>query len=563
MKKTKKPLIGIIGGEGKMGNWFKNFFTSQGLEVIISDLDTGLSNKELARRSDIVIVSVPIRETIKAIEEVRDFVRKDALLCDITSLKTKPVEAMKKAKSGILGMHPMFGPLVQKLEGQRIVFCRVKDNRWTNFLKNIFTKNGAKILEMSAREHDFQISIVQAVLHFANFALAKTICSQESLPESSFSTPFFRLQMLLWGRLLSLSPELAADIEFENPFSRKIIGDFQREVQSLAQDVKNKNYKSFEKKFKEIILSLRDYIEISQTKSVEVLSILDRRALKIGTPGKTTLKIKGVRVGFLGPKGTFSHQAALLIFPDSQLIPFTEIKDIFEAVNQKEIDLGTVPAENTIAGIISETINCLIEYPLKVTGSYNLPVHQCLLSFGKSKDNLKVIKTHNQAFFQCRNWIEKNLPGVIFENSFSTTSPILEILEGKNKEIGFIANEIAIKEYGLNILARNIEDSKENFTKFYLISQTINKNIAKKLKSKKTLILLAVYDRVGVLRDILNVFAENSINLSSLHSIPSRLRPWDYFFFLEADLSLDSPATRKILQGLKKYCSIVRIIGVS
>lgn len=562
----KKPLIGIIGGEGKMGSWFKNFFISQGLKVIISDLKTELSNKELAQRADIVIVSVPIKETVKVIKEVRDYVKKEALLCDLTSLKTEPAKAMKKAKSGVLGMHPLFGPLVQKLEGQTIVFCRVRDNFWVKFLENLFKKNGAKILEMSPREHDFQIAIVQALLHFSNFVLARTIAFQKTLSKTSFSTVLFRLQTLLWARIFNLTPELFSEIEFENPFFRKILISFQKEVKSLAKEVMRKNYQSFVKKFKETTFYLKNYLELAQTKSIEVQNTLDRAPLKIEPPKfkKIIFKKTRLKVGFLGPKVTFSHQAALAIFSQkTKLIPFNEIKEIFERVYQKEIDFGLVPAENTISGIVPETINCLIEYPLKVTGSYDFPIHHCLMSWGKSKTNLKIIKTHPQAFSQCRNWLEKNLPGVSFESSFSTTSPILETLERKEKEIGFIANKIAAKEYGLNILAQNIEDSKDNITKFYLISQDINKEMAKKLKSKKTLLLLAVYDRVGILRDILNVFAENNINLSSLHSIPSRLRPWDYFFFIQADIPLDSKLLKKILPEIKKFCPIVRVIGVS
>lgn len=566
MVKNKKPLIGIIGGKGKMGRWFKDFFISQGFPVIISDLNTELSNIELAKKADIVIVSVPIRKTVEVIEEVRSFVRKNALLSDFTSLKTKPIEVMKEAKSAVLGMHPLFGPLIQKLENQNIVFCPVKNNRWVSFLRNIFIKNGAKILKMSPREHDLQMAILQALLHFTNLSLARTIYSQKSLPRASFSTPSFRLQLLLWGRILSLSPDLLSDIEFENPFFGKLLTDFQKEVSELSKDVREKNYKNFAKKFKEITRYLKDHIEITQIKSAEVLSIIDRRPIEIGTlekKKKTVLRKKGLKIGFLGPRGTFSQQAALTVLPYAKLLPFAEIKEIFEKVHQKEIEFGIVPAENTAAGIVSETINCLIEYPLKVTGSYNLAIHHCLLSWGESESNLKIIKTHYQAFSQCRNWLEKNFPKIHFENSQSTTLPILEALKTKDKTLGFIANEIAAKEYGLNILAKNIEDSKENITKFYLISQDINKNIAKKLKSKKTLILFAVYDRVGVLRDILNIFVENNVNLSSLHSIPSRIRPWDYFFFVEADIFLSSPVFKRVLQGIKKFCSIVRIIGVS
>lgn len=565
MINAKKPLIGIIGGEGKMGRWFKDFFISQGFQVIISDLNTEISNIELAKKADIVIISVPIKKVVDVIEEVRDFIQKDALLSDFTSLKIKSVEAMKKTKfGGVLGMHPLFGPLVQKLEGQRIVFCRVRDNHWTKFLKNVFVNNGAKILETSPKEHDLQIGIIQALLHFTNFALARTIYTQKFLPDDFFSTPVLRIQIILWGRILSLSPDLLSDIEFENQFFENILKDFQKEVKSLAEDVKEKNYDNFLKKYKETTNYLKNYIEIAQASSVEIQSLIDREPLKIKTlERKFIFKKENLKIGFLGPKGTFSQQAALNVFPDSKLLLFTEIKEVFKAVYQKEIDFGLVPAENTMAGIVSETINYLIEYPLKVTGSYDLAIHHCLLSWGKSKDDLKIIKTHYQAFSQCRNWLEKNLSKISFQSSQSTTLPILESLKSKNKDLGFIASQLAAKEYNLNVLVKNIEDSKENITKFYIISENINKEIANKLKSKKTLILFAIYDRTGVLRDILNVFAENNINLSSLHSVPSKIRTWDYFFFTEADISLSSSILKKVLQEIKKFCPIVRIIGIS
>lgn len=560
----KKPLIGIIGGKGKMGSWFENFFISQGLPVIISDKDTELSNIELAKKADIVIVSVPISETTKVIKEIRNYLKNSTLLSDITSLKMKPTKEMKKAKCGVLGIHPLFGPLVQKLEGQKIVFCRVHDNQWVNFLKRIFIKNGAEILEMSAKEHDLQTAFLQALLHFTNLAFLKTIYRQKFLKDISFSTPLFRFQVILLGRLLNSDPKLLAEIEFENPFFKKVLKKFRKEINKLSSYVFKKDYENFIKEFKELTNYFGSYLEIAKLKSIEIQNIIDKepKDLKNLKPKKISLK-KKLKVGFLGPLGTFSHQASQVLFPQAKLIPLSEIKEIFEKICQGEIDIGVVPAENTISGLVSETINLLINYPLKVTGSFNLPIHHSLFSWSKSIENIKIIKTHPQAFLQCKNWLQKNLKEVSFESAPSTTSPILETLETKDQTIGFIANEIVAKKYGLNILAKNIEDIKDNFTKFYLISRDTDKEIIKKLKPRKTLFLLAVYDRVGVLRDILNVFAENNINLSALHSIPSRIRPWDYFFFIEAEIDLYSLTTKKIITDIKKYCTITRIIGTT
>ncbi len=561
-KTNLKPLIGIIGGKGKMGSWFKGFFEGQGLKVLISDINTKLSNIDLAKRADIVMVSVPIRDTIEVIEQVRDFVRKEALLCDITSLKKEPVEAMKKAKCGALGMHPLFGPLVQNLEGQKIVFCRVRDNKWTKFLKNAFIQNKAEIVEISPEEHDKQMAIIQALIHFANIGLARTLYSQKIIPKNSFLTPVFRLQSLITGRILGQNPELYAEIEIENPYFRKILSDFEKQINDLARDVKTGNFKNFIKKFKQTSLYLDGFRKVAQTKSTEVLRIIEKQPVKIKkirekiTPGKS-----GLKIGFLGPKGTFSHQGALKIFSKkAELCALPTIREVFEAVNERDVDLGFVPAENTMGGIVSETINSLIEYPLKVSGSFDLRIHHCLLGRVRNKNQLKIIRSHQQALSQCRNWLQQNLPKVRLESSSSTTAPILET---KNKSVGFIASEIAGRVYGLNILAKNIEDSKNNFTKFYLISPDINKEFQKKLKAKRTLILFAVYDRVGILRDILDVFAKNKLNLTSLHSVPSHLRPWDYFFFLEVDILYPCSKIKRVIKQIERYCPIIRVLGVS
>ena len=265
------------------------------------------------------------------------------------------------------------------------------------------------------------------------------------------------------------------------------------------------------------------------------------------------------KLGFLGPKGTFSHQAALRIFPEYNLIPFETIKDVFDGVIDQKIDLGVVPAENTIGGIVSETINKLIKHPLEVTGSFDIPIHHCLLGMVKDMKELKVIKSHKQALSQCSDWLEGNLPKVKLESAPSTTSPIAD----GDGETGFIASEVAAEEYSLNILARNIESTKDNISKFYVIANEINEKIQRKLKSERTLILFAVQDRIGILRDILDVFAKKEINLSSLHSIPSRLRPWDYFFFTEAQIPLSSSKLKGILKELEKYCQMIRVIGAS
>jgi len=546
-----------------MGEWFRAFFNDLGLEIIISDINTPLTNVELAKQADIVVVAVPIRKAVEVIKEVRSVVKKDALLCDITSLKTKPVQAMARARSGVLGIHPLFGPLLQDMNGQKIVFCPVpgKSNQWVKFLENVFTENGAQIIVMSPQKHDGQMAIVQALTHFININLAQTFFIQKFNANSSFLTPVFRLQSLIIGRVLSMGAQLGCDIEMENPYFLKVLTRFEQQIKDSIKDIASKNRKSFIEKIEKVSLALDDFIKISQNKSAQILRLVDNQPIKIKKlPTASRLEQQGAKIGFLGPRGTFSHQAAINLFTNAnKLIPFNAIREIFEAVNNQTIDLGVVPAENTLGGIVPETINSLIDYPLKVSGSFGLDIHHCLLSKAKNKNNLRIIKTHQQAFLQCEKFLRENLPKVKTELSLSTTSAIEET---KNNHTGFIAPFSAAAAYGLNVLAKNIEDAEGNVTKFYIIANTLQKPIQQKLGNNKTLLLLAVYNRVGVLKDILQAFAANGLNLSSLHSAPSKLQPWDYFFFIEVDNHYQSAAIKKTLKDIAKYCTVAREIGV-
>jgi prephenate dehydrogenase len=340
-----------LAGKEKWATGLRFFFENQGFKVIISDKKTKLSNIEAAKKADIVIVSVPISQTAKVIREIRDFLKKDSLLCDIASLKTEPVRAMRKAKSGAMGMHPLFGPLTQSLEGQKIIFCPVRQNFWSEFLREIFIKNKAEIIEVSPEKHDKQMAIVQALVHFANIGLARTFYSQKIILQSLFLTPVFRLQSLIIGRILAQNPGLLAELEINNPYFRDILSQFQKQIEDLAEDVKERNFRSFIKKFKRISLYLDEFRKVSEIKSAEVLKIIERQPVKEKRIKNTIKGGNKLKVGFLGPKGTFSHQAAAAVFSaKSKLIPCRTIAEIFEKVHSQEINLGIVPAENTTGG---------------------------------------------------------------------------------------------------------------------------------------------------------------------------------------------------------------------
>ncbi|OYT43496.1 MAG: hypothetical protein B6U88_00725 [Candidatus Aenigmarchaeota archaeon ex4484_56] len=549
----KKPLIGIIGGNGKMGCWFKNFFEKNDLKVIISDIETEYSNKEIAEMSDIIIISVPISKVTEVVKEIRNHIKKESLLTDTTSIKRYPLKEMKKAKCGVLGMHPLFGPICKDMKNKTIVFCRARDNIYVDFLKKLFRKNGANILEISPKEHDKQMAILQSLLHFTNISFSYFLYSKKFKSNPNFLTPSFKLQSLVLGRILAQNPELYADIEMENPYFRKISEEYIKEITKFQKIIKDKKYEEFKNKFNLSSSYFSEFIKIAEEKSTEILKLLEKQVIRVGKPKK--INLKNAKVGFLGPEGTFSWIGAKTIFKNNvKLKPFINIRDIFKEVAEGGVDLGMVPIENSITGIVSETMYSFIDFPVKSIGSFKIPIHHVLASYEKDTKNIKIIKSHPQALLQCKKYLDENFPNILREPTSSTVAPILE---DKNSSVGFIVPLLTAQKYKLNILRKNIEDYKNNFTRFFIISQS--RIVIKNLKPKNTLILFAVYDKVGILRDILSIFADNKINLSALHSIPSRLHPWDYMFFLEVEKSYDS--IKKIIKKLEKYCPYIRILG--
>lgn len=562
VKTNSKPVIGIIGGTSQFGQWFKSFFENNDMKVLIAGRKTKLKPEKLAATADIVIVSVPLRATAGVIKKISKYMRPEALFADFTSLKEKSLKEMMKAKCGVLGIHPLFGPLAPSVKNQLIIFCQGRRNHWVNYLKNVFEKNGAKVIFTTAKKHDREMAIIQALTHFINIVLARTLQKQNLSVLDAYTTHVFRLKSILMGRILGSNPELYAELEIENPFFRKILKEFFSESRRLGSAVKSRNYRAFVKLFRETAGFMDNFIPVAQLKSTEIVSLLEHQPVEIKNR-KIKLNLKGTKktkLAFLGPEGTYSYQAAANIFPKTALVSYPTITEIFEAVNNNEVSFGLAPAENSSEGIIQETLNNLINFPLSVIGSYDLDIHHCLLARTKNPAKIKIIKSHLQPLAQCRNWLARNFPHAILESTSSSTQAILST---KDSTVAFIASHEAAKKYGLKVLAENIEDKKHNTTQFYLLSKAEQPAISRQLKVRRTLILIVVYDRPGILRDILDSFANRKINLTKLHSRPSAVGKWNYYFFLEVESLPEKENLKEALKEIKNNCAVLRILGVS
>ncbi|MCM8772835.1 MAG: prephenate dehydratase [Candidatus Omnitrophica bacterium] len=265
---------------------------------------------------------------------------------------------------------------------------------------------------------------------------------------------------------------------------------------------------------------------------------------------------KEITVAYLGPEGTFTHQAALEKFGEkAKYIPVKTIDEVFREVEKQRADYGVVPIENSIEGVVTHTLDVFLESELKITSEILLEIHHYLLSKEKSIKNIKKLYSHPQAIAQCRNWISENLKDVEIFETESTGSAVKKALKEKNSAA--IASEIASSIYNLNILAERIEDFRENYTRFLVIG----KNFSERTGNDKTSILFSIKDKVGALHDILVPFKREKINLTRIESRPSKKKAWEYVFFVDFIGHKDDENVKRALKEVEKSTVFLKVLG--
>ncbi|MDD1695849.1 MAG: prephenate dehydrogenase/arogenate dehydrogenase family protein [Methanoregula sp.] len=243
---------GIIGGTGKMGRLFVPVFERAGYEVLVSGKSTPLTNTRLAEQCDIVIVSVPIHDTVRVIKEIAPLLTKDQLFCDFTSLKTLTVAAMLESKANVIGLHPLFGPTVPSLRHQTIIVCpaRAPDETLRSLL-SLFSHEGAQCTLATPEHHDKMMAVVQGLTHFVTLCMADSVrrLGLDIETTRAFTSPVYQIELSLVGRLLSQDPALYADILQMNPFVPDVLSICTSSADDLCEIVNSKDPERFREFF--------------------------------------------------------------------------------------------------------------------------------------------------------------------------------------------------------------------------------------------------------------------------------------------------------------------------
>ncbi len=267
---------------------------------------------------------------------------------------------------------------------------------------------------------------------------------------------------------------------------------------------------------------------------------------------KNTLK-----VAYLGPQGTFTHLAAIKNFGKStEYISAESISDVFSRVEKEEAQYGVVPIENSTEGVVNHTLDMFFDSNLKICSEITLNVsHVLLASRELSLKKIKRVYSKAQVFPQCRMWISSHLGQAELIPVSSTAKAAITVK--KDSSGAAIGNKILAQEYGLKIIASNLEDSSSNITRFLIIG----KDDSEPSGSDKTSLLCSAKDRVGALHDVLYSFKKYGINLTKIESRPSKKKPWEYYFFIDFEGHRKLAKVQKALAQLEKQCIFVKILG--
>ncbi len=268
------------------------------------------------------------------------------------------------------------------------------------------------------------------------------------------------------------------------------------------------------------------------------------------------------KIGYLGPKGTFSYEAAKVYSKDSnaELVPYSTLHDILFAVDRDELEKGVVPVENSIEGTIGVVQDMLVkEVDLKICGELILPVHESLM--GKKNIPLKDITeiySHPQPLEQCRNWIRKNIPQAKLIPASSTAEAAKTISGSSVPGVCSIGPAGLAEIYGLKVLEKDITDYHDNTTRFIVLSKTDSKPSG---SDKTSIVFSIIADRPGGLYSILGEFSSRGINLTKIESRPSKKALGDYFFFVDMEGHRTDGDVAQALSDIVNKVAFIKILG--
>jgi len=597
----------LIYGYGRLGKILKQSLESLADVKVYSRSYREVNEKDF-ERFDFIFLTIPENAYPEVIEKIKNYA-KDSIVVDCASTKEFSIPFLKKAGVKFISIHPLFGHNIYPEFSQIVI---LKDGLWNSDevkpLYELLEKASFDLVYLSVAEHKELVTQLQTISHFVLLAfynyfkdskintalslglrrLAERVFEQnwEVIYTIQSRGKEYRKRFLQY--LLELDSKIDKEEEFRKLFhevdtriSRALILNYCKLYNWPSNLTEARYYLDVIDKLIIDLVSLRlkvgkevvAEIKKKENKPVynpqaelrrlnKLLPYIKEKALNeflseslirflIEWTKLEEYKYVGslVRVGVLGPIGSFSDEAALRLF-GSRLgfIYYDKISRIVENVSNGSIDLGIIPIENILGGTVSETIDALIKYDVSIIAEYWHPINLQLVAKKEIPlEKIRRVYSHPQAIAQAGEFLNKYLSNaeIVFTKS---TSEAINFLDDESAAI--VSREAALL-YGLKILRENIQDSKENKTRFIVISKR------KLVTGDTTSLFFTTQDKPGALKEVLEIFYKFNINLRKLESRPDRRNLGKYIFYTEAERQLDD----KVLEELKQKTDWFKILG--
>ncbi len=264
-----------------------------------------------------------------------------------------------------------------------------------------------------------------------------------------------------------------------------------------------------------------------------------------------------LKIAYLGPEGTWTHQAAIKKFGHSiTYSPQPNFADVFDQVARRKADYGVVPIENSTEGAVSHTLDLFVDSPLHICAQILLRIEHCLMS-AIPREKIKTLYSHPQVFGQCRNWLLKHFPEADLVEVSSTTKAAKLANEYADQGAAALGGALAAEFNQLEILESGIQDRATNTTRFLVIGEKTCPPTGR----DRTSILFSIQDKPGALVSALQSFEQCKINMSKIESRPSKQKDWEYIFYVDLGGHCEDQPVMQALEELRRHCCLVKLLG--
>ena len=265
-----------------------------------------------------------------------------------------------------------------------------------------------------------------------------------------------------------------------------------------------------------------------------------------------------MKIAIQGEPGSFSHEAALKLVDDAVIAPFSLSADVFTALANHDVDAAVIPIENSLAGSVSEHFDLLLTHDVKVDRETLLRIRHNLIGIsGSTIGDIDRVFSHPVALAQCRRFLADHSKMEAY-SFYDTAGSVKQLVELRDHHAGAIASTAAAEYYGAQIIAAEIEDNPENFTRFFLVRRC-GEGVLQGPANKMSL-AFSVENRPGSLVQALNELKELGTNLTKIESRPVHGKPWEYIFYVDCQIQSREEGTRA-LEALRPHCAMVKSLG--